>query len=121
MKRIILAAALLAASYLASAANYNVAVSWTDPTPASANYVAAFDVETRIAGGTAVRDAGVATTSFTKTVVANAGDKIEARVRARNTVGPIDGPWTVWFAATAPTAPTTPLAPTGVVITITVQ
>jgi hypothetical protein len=121
MNRIALSVLFATVSGFAAAANFNLAVSWTDPTPAGTGYSPTYDIETRIASGTAVRDCGLTTPALTKLVVANTGDKIEVRVRAHNTIGPIDGPWTVWYAANVPTVPSTPLVQTGIAMTVTVQ
>jgi hypothetical protein len=120
MKHTLLAVLLALAAGTASAANYNLSATWSDATPQN-NYTPTYDAEVRVAGGAATPIPGTAAKTLATTVVATPGDKIELRVRATNTIGPIVGPWSIWYAATAPVVPTTPLVPTGVVITITVQ
>jgi len=105
----------------ASAANYSVHATWSDPTPTGPDYTASYEVEWKVNGGTVTPINALTTTSATWSVTANTGDNIEARVRAVNTQGPINGAWTIWYSALAPGVPTTPLVPTGVVITITPQ
>lgn len=119
--KLFIPAVLLAMSSVASAANYSVSASWTDPTPAGPGYTASYGAEHRVNGGVAAPLNDLSTSNFTVTLAADAGDTIEVRVRAVNTQGPTSGPWTTWFTATAPVTPVMPAAQTGVVITVTPQ
>lgn len=119
--KILFSAILFFVSNCALAANYTVAGSWTDPTPADPEYTAAYDAEWRVNAGATTAINGLASPNFSTTVAANPGDNIEARVRARNTQGGINGNWTIWFTATAPNLSVTPADQTGVVITVVPQ
>ncbi|MGH8570661.1 MAG: hypothetical protein ACREXU_22315 [Gammaproteobacteria bacterium] len=106
------------------AANYTVTGSWTDPTPSDPGYTASYNVEHRVNADAVTTIYGLPMPSFSTTVVANATDTIEVRVRAHNlqpSPSGTAGPWSAWFAATAPMVPVTPAAQTGVVITVTPQ
>lgn len=105
----------------AHAADYQVSVNWTDPTPAGAGYTALYDVEYRVNAGVSTGVSGLASPTWSGAMVANESDTIELRVRNRNAQGGLSSAWSAWYAATAPVIPVQPLDPTGVVITIVPQ
>lgn len=103
------------------AATYSVTGSCVDPTPTGAGYTPAYDWEVRVNWGTSVPTNDSPTCAISTTVTAIAGQTIEARVRNKNTQGPIVGTWTAWYSAVAPVVVVTPQGITGVVITVSPQ
>lgn len=105
------------------AANYSVTATWTDSTVVQSGYTYTpnYDVEYRVNGGAATAVNGLGATTWANTVIANPGETIEVRARAKNIAPatPLVGEWSAWASATAPTpyqAPGTPSTPILIVI-----
>lgn len=113
MIKAVFAAALLAASSVASAAT--LVVQWTDPTPAGPAYVPAYSAEYRINGGAATPISGLTTPAVNTTITAVAGNTVEVRYRAVNVVvpaNPLNGNFTPWYVSAPAAAPSDQQAPT---------
>lgn len=106
---------------IASANNYNVGLTWTDPTPTGANYSPTYNLEYRVNGGAVTAVNGLTSPAWSGTVAANPPDIIELRVQAVNTQGPLSGPWSTWASTTAIGCPTQPAGQMSLLITIQCQ
>jgi hypothetical protein len=114
---------LLLAPTFVFADSYNLTANWSDPTVVSADYVPAYNVEYRIGANTGTAPgtpvSNLPTPSWSGTITAAPGTKVEVRVQNKNTIGPLLSAWSPWVAVTAPYGSTPPLAPTGFTVTIT--
>lgn len=111
---------LMFAPMIGLAAQYSVSGTWSDPTPASAQYTPAYDAEYRINGGAVSTINDLSGTAFAISLTLNGGDLFEARVRARNTQGGLVGAWGQWYSANVPMLPTAPADQGPVTIQFTV-
>lgn len=122
MKRLFSVVALILTAGAAQAAGYSVSATWTDPTPAGADYAARFDGECRVNGGAITPASDLPSPALAVQMTATQGDRIECRARAVNVIvpaSPIAGTWTAWVAAAAPISPRTPADQTNFSITVT--
>lgn len=95
-------------------------VQWTDPVAPGPAYAPAYAAEYRVNGGAATAITGLPAPTLTQAISAVAGNTVEVRYRADNTVVPsypINGPWSVWYPATQAASPQTQPAPTVTVFT----
>ena len=113
MNRSLLSVSLFAIALNVSAAT--LVVQWTDPTPTGPSYVPAYSAEYRINGGAVTPISGLAAPSISATIPAVAGNAVEVRYRAINTVvpaNPLNGNFTAWYPAAQAVVPGDQQAPT---------
>jgi hypothetical protein len=90
-------------------------VQWVDPTPSGPAYVPEYSAEYRINGSVPTEISGLTAPSVNATIAAVAGNTVEVRYRAINTVvpgNPLNGNFTVWYPAAQAALPSNQQAPT---------